>query len=113
MDKVHAFFDTPFFTDMPPIPGAREALTALSERFRFVVVTSRQHVIRDATLAWLDRHFPGLFHDVLFGNHWCGLGLTKDTQRGLASFKSIAELMYQLNREGDVAILCTTKQRLR
>jgi len=71
VEKVHAFFETRFFEQMAPIPGAREALAQLSERFRFVVVTSRQHVIRESTLAWLDTHFPGVFHDVLFGNHWC------------------------------------------
>jgi hypothetical protein len=29
-----------------------------------VVVTSRQHVIQDATLDWIDRHYPGLFQEV-------------------------------------------------
>jgi hypothetical protein len=71
VEKVHAFFETRFFEQMAPIAGAREALAQLSERFRFVVVTSRQHVIRESTLAWLQTHFPGVFHDVLFGNHWC------------------------------------------
>jgi hypothetical protein len=33
--------------------------------------------------------------------------------RSPTPFKSIAELMYQLNRLGGFSILCTTKQRLR
>ena len=31
---------------------------------------SRQHVIADATVAWIADEFPELFDDVLFGNHW-------------------------------------------
>lgn len=82
---MHAFFETRFFEQMAPIPGAREALAQLSERFRFVVVTSRQHVIRESTLAWLDTHFPGVFHDVLFGNHWCARRNTVGVQIGSIS----------------------------
>ncbi|GIM13739.1 hypothetical protein Vretimale_16765 [Volvox reticuliferus] len=51
--------------------GALEALTRLSEsNYELVVVTSRQHVIQDATLRWLDRHYSGLFQEVYFGNHF-------------------------------------------
>eukprot|EP00959_Pyramimonas_sp_CCMP1952_P100119 2093699-Pyramimonas_sp.AAC.1 len=39
-------------------------------RFRFVVVTSRQHIIQDATRQWIAKYFPGIFEDILFGNHW-------------------------------------------
>ena len=47
---------------MPPPAGALEALTRLSQdRHELVVVTSRQHVIQDVTLEWLDRHYSGLF----------------------------------------------------
>lgn len=35
-----------------------------------MVVTSRQHVIRQPTLQWLDTYFPGTFVDVHFGNHY-------------------------------------------
>ncbi|CAI7841651.1 unnamed protein product [Closterium sp. NIES-54] len=31
---------------------------------------SRQHVIREPTLEWLDNHFPGVFSSVHFGNHF-------------------------------------------
>ena len=42
-----------------------------------LVVTSRQHVIQDATLAWLDGHYPGLFRDVYFGNHFAMSGKSR------------------------------------
>lgn len=70
---VHAFFDTPHFADgVPPLPGAAPALARMGAYATLAVVTSRQHVIRDATLAWLDAHYPDLFAagGVHFGNHW-------------------------------------------
>lgn len=45
-----------------PLLGALETLTRLSEaNYELVVVTSRQHVIQDVTLDWLDKHYSGLF----------------------------------------------------
>ena len=69
--KVYAFFETPYFLEqLAPIDGAFEVLQSFAGRCVFKVVTSRQHVVREATMAWLDRHFPGIFADALFGNHW-------------------------------------------
>lgn len=71
---VHAFFESErlFQAGLPVIPGAKGALNRLKEQHgcEFVVVTSRQHVIADATVAWIADEFPELFDDVLFGNHW-------------------------------------------
>eukprot|EP00198_Chlamydomonas_reinhardtii_P008606 XP_001697943.1 predicted protein [Chlamydomonas reinhardtii] len=63
---VHEFFKSQHFTDgIPVIPGALEALTRLSGAdMELVVVTSRQHVIQDVTLDWLDRHYGGLFRTI-------------------------------------------------
>jgi hypothetical protein len=36
----------------------------------------------------------------------------RDERRWDTRYKSIAELMYQLNREGDFAILCTAKTKI-
>ncbi|KXZ52461.1 hypothetical protein GPECTOR_9g505 [Gonium pectorale] len=76
---VHEFFNSQHFTDgIPIIPGAPEALTRLSaDQYELVVVTSRQHVIQDETLDWLDRHYPGLFQEVYFGNHFALEGTSR------------------------------------
>ena len=42
-----------------------------------MVVTSRQHCIRGPTLEWIERHFPGVFAEVHFGNHWALEGQSK------------------------------------
>ena len=58
-EKVHAFFETPYFLQqLEPIQGAAAALETLSAKFDMVVVTSRQHVIAEATMQWLEQHFP-------------------------------------------------------
>jgi len=77
---VHAFFESDHFAEgVPPIPGARDALGRMGGYCRLAVVTSRQHAIRDRTLAWLDAHFPGAFArgGVHFGNHWALEGASR------------------------------------
>jgi len=68
--KVLAFYESDHFRELAPIAAAAECLSTLSAHFRFVVVTSRQHMIADKTRSWLGRHFPGIFADVVFGNHY-------------------------------------------
>ncbi len=42
-----------------------------------MVVTSRQHIIQDVTLQWIDTHYPGLFDEVYFGNHFALTGTSR------------------------------------
>lgn len=71
--KVHHFFESVWFHEMPVVRGARATLERHMDSFNYVVVTSRQHSIERQTRLWLQRNFPGLFSDILFGNHY---GLT-------------------------------------
>ncbi|XP_042055438.1 uncharacterized protein LOC121799969 isoform X2 [Salvia splendens] len=69
--RVHEFFKTPYFKkEMNPIPGAREALEKLSKIFNLSVVTSRQNVIKDHTIEWIGKHYPSIFQEIHFGNHF-------------------------------------------
>eukprot|EP00798_Chlamydomonas_sp_ICE-L_P011704 gene11704-34432_t len=75
---VHDFLASQIFTEgIPVIPGSFDALTRLSQTCDLVVVTSRQHVIQDVTLDWIDRHFEGLFQEVYFGNHFAMEGASR------------------------------------
>uniref|UniRef100_A0A7I4FQW4 Uncharacterized protein n=1 Tax=Physcomitrium patens TaxID=3218 RepID=A0A7I4FQW4_PHYPA len=70
-DRVHAFFESEHFNSgILPIPGAFEALQQLSLNCHLVVVTSRQHVIRQPTMDWINQHYGGIFKEVHFGNHF-------------------------------------------
>ncbi len=51
-----------------PVAGAVNAIEKLSRSHSLQIVTSRPTSVREHTLEWLDRHFPGLFHDFHFTN---------------------------------------------
>ena len=69
--KVHEFFKSYHFSaGIEVIPGAFEALLRLRSECELVVVTSRQHVIQEPTMEWLNTHFPSIFEAVHFGNHF-------------------------------------------
>mmetsp|Transcript_17813 Transcript_17813/g.34454 ORF Transcript_17813/g.34454 Transcript_17813/m.34454 type:complete len:316 (-) Transcript_17813:88-1035(-) len=70
-DMVHAFFESHHFRHgVPAIEGAEESLRRLASFCELVVVTSRQHVIQEPTMDWLDDNFPDIFEEVHFGNHF-------------------------------------------
>ncbi|KAF3613297.1 putative lariat debranching enzyme-like isoform X1 [Capsicum annuum] len=69
--RVHEFFKTSYFkTGIRPIPGAQQTLQKLSRFCNLSIVTSRQNAIKDHTIEWIERHYPGLFQDMHFGNHF-------------------------------------------
>ncbi|XP_039012227.1 uncharacterized protein LOC120141419 [Hibiscus syriacus] len=63
--RVHEFFNTPYFKK-----GIKMTLHKLSRFCSLSVVTSRQNVIKDHTIEWLEKHYPGLFQEIHFGNHF-------------------------------------------
>ncbi|CAK0782503.1 hypothetical protein CVIRNUC_005721 [Coccomyxa viridis] len=76
--RVHDFFKSQHFAaGILPIPGAYHSLQRLRSSCDLVVVTSRQHCIQQPTLAWVEEHFPGVFQEVHFGNHWALEGQSK------------------------------------
>ncbi|CAH9115340.1 unnamed protein product [Cuscuta epithymum] len=69
--RVHEFFKTSYFKKgIHPVPGARQALQNLHRFCNYSIVTSRQNAIKDHTLEWIESHYPGLFQNVCFGNHF-------------------------------------------
>ncbi|XP_021804604.1 uncharacterized protein LOC110748929 [Prunus avium] len=69
--RVHEFFETSYFkTGIHPLPGAQETIHKLSGFCDLSVVTSRQNAIKDHTIQWIEKHFPGLFQEIHFGNHF-------------------------------------------
>lgn len=98
--RVHEFFKTSYFkSGIHPIPGAHKALHKLSKFCNLSVVTyvpirefiqklemteiavinlglsdvlyrSRQNAIKDHTIEWIEKYYPGLFTEIHFGNHF-------------------------------------------
>lgn len=76
--KVHEFFTSNHFAEgIEVIPGSYESLLRLQQLCDLIVVTSRQHVIQQPTLEWIDRHYPQVFSEVHFGNHFALEGVSK------------------------------------
>ncbi|XP_022898182.1 uncharacterized protein LOC111411799 isoform X2 [Olea europaea var. sylvestris] len=50
--------------------GSRRALQKLSKFCNLSVVTSRQNAIKEHTVEWIERYYPGLFMEIQFGNHF-------------------------------------------
>ncbi|KAG6540820.1 hypothetical protein Mapa_017798 [Marchantia paleacea] len=76
--RVHAFFESKHFKNgIRPVPGAYQTLLHLAAYCNLVVVTSRQHVIREPTLEWIERYYSGIFKEVHFGNHFALEGSAK------------------------------------
>ncbi|KAF8401173.1 hypothetical protein HHK36_014477 [Tetracentron sinense] len=76
--RVHEFFKTSYFkTGIYPIPGARRVLHKLSRFCDLSVVTSRQNAIKDHTIEWIEKYYPGLFQEIHFGNHFALDGLSR------------------------------------
>lgn len=47
-------------------PEARSVLEELSERYRLIVLTSRQAVVQQETEDWINHNFPGVFDGIYF-----------------------------------------------
>lgn len=41
------------------------------------MIRSRQNVIKDHTIEWIEKNYPGLFHEIHFGNHFALDGVSR------------------------------------
>jgi 5'(3')-deoxyribonucleotidase len=71
-DKFH---NSRHIDDIHPVQGAQESLNLLKQQFDLVLVTSRPSQHREYTLAWINRHLPNIFSDVVLCNHWTNVGV--------------------------------------
>lgn len=92
-DKMTAFFASEHFLEgVRPVPGARESLTQLCAELpelELHCVTARQNKLETHTRAWIEAHYPGLFTDIHFGNHYSTSGVSRskpDMCRAISAF---------------------------
>src|SRR5207344_1526958 len=57
MAKLKAYLDTEHHTQSQPIPGSIEAIKALREHYRLVLITSRNDFYRGHTENFIEQHF--------------------------------------------------------
>jgi len=70
VNTLKQFYNTDFFREMLPFPGAVEIIQKLKEENKLFVITSRPLYIRDGTLKQLSEHFSGAFLDVFFSSNY-------------------------------------------
>ena len=80
--KMDEFFESKYFDeDIEPVPHAFSALQMLksetSPSIELHIVTARQFKVQVQTRAWIARHFPDIFQDIHFGNHYTNDGKSR------------------------------------
>lgn len=64
------FCNTSLFKEMGPFPDAINGIQELKKLAELHVISSRQNVLRDFTEKWIEKHFPGIFSNIDFGNFY-------------------------------------------
>lgn len=66
--------DPSHLNEVFPVAGSLENLAILARSHRLTCITARNPLLRDTTLEWLGKHFPGVFtHVELLGTHSTGI----------------------------------------
>ncbi|KAJ3076445.1 hypothetical protein HDU98_003309 [Podochytrium sp. JEL0797] len=70
-EKVREFYATDHFLErMQVVPGAREALMVLKDHYELVIITARQEFVQKETHEFVNLHYPGIFKEIHFANHF-------------------------------------------
>jgi uncharacterized HAD superfamily protein len=70
-ERFAAFYRSPFFSRITPVPGSQAGMAALAQDSKITVITARAEMITDQTHAWINKYFSGLVSDihVIGGDH--------------------------------------------
>lgn len=72
--RVLEFYASKEHQGAVPVEGSVEAIKKLSQYHKLIIITSKPDELRVATMQWLDQHFPHMFDEVHFTNHYVGNG---------------------------------------
>ena len=83
---LYEFYRSPEFLYLQPILGSQRAMIHMRHGAeKMYIVTGRQNIAREQTERWIDRHFPGIFDDVILTNSFTSNEVSKvDICRSLA-----------------------------
>ncbi|MCK5624570.1 HAD hydrolase-like protein [Candidatus Pacearchaeota archaeon] len=71
VSSVRQFYNTDFFKEMKPFPGAIEIIQELKENNDLFIVTSRPYNMKNGTFDQLSKYFLNMFSEVFFSsNHY-------------------------------------------
>ena len=75
--KMENFYESVHFKEIPPIADALQACLSLKMNFDLQIITARQTKLREVTVDWVEKHYPGIFSHYHFGNHWSTEGVSR------------------------------------
>lgn len=76
---VRDFYDSETFKNLKPIQHSNAAIQSLRDKCdKLYIVTGRQTYARENTETWLDKHFPGMFDDLILTNSYSPHEIQKD-----------------------------------
>jgi len=89
--KMELFYESDFFlSHIRPVHTAFECLQQLSKDFELHVVTARQNKLKDVTTSWVDTHYPGMFSNIHFGNHYSTEGKKRSKSEMCLEINAVA-----------------------
>ncbi len=66
--RIFEFYDSPYISNLLPVPGAQDLAKKLSSNHELFVLTSRPTELRDLTENWVNQNFPSIFKEVILTN---------------------------------------------
>src|SRR6056300_298393 len=70
-ELIYDYYKSPEFLFVKPITGSQRAMARFRPQVnKMYVVTGRQEAAREQTESWIERHFPGIFDDVILTNSY-------------------------------------------
>jgi predicted amidohydrolase/uncharacterized HAD superfamily protein len=76
--KMDEFFESVHFNErLFPVTDAFRILNQLKNDYELHIVTARLTRLEEVTKRWINTHFPNIFHEIHFGNHYSTSGKSR------------------------------------
>lgn len=108
VDKVHAFFQSPYACRALPVVGAQSAVQALGKDHELHIITARPEELAMLTHYWIKEHFNGAFAEIHFANHFSKKGGIPRTKAEICDALGVHVL---IEDSEDHAVECVRKGR--
>ncbi|MEI6498337.1 MAG: hypothetical protein WCO23_00030 [bacterium] len=67
--KMELFYKSDYFSDLPPVKGAKENLRKIKDAgHKLVCITGRPSHLKDLTVGWIKEHFEDIIEEVHFAD---------------------------------------------
>lgn len=80
-NRFYEFFRSENFSKIQPLKGSIEGIQELAKKHELHLITARPDDIKETTLSWIKTHYPTVFKEIHFTNHW-GNGVGNPKTKG-------------------------------